>query len=255
MALKTLLEKNPVRYGILFDLFRRSSNETDVLLQRLIEPISNSPKQSLLDIGAADGTLTQKLMPYFDRIVAIEKEENNVYALRALGIEAHHMLWEDFKTDEKFEVVLASHILYYFNEESYLSECQRIREHLTPNGVGHVIINAHEGGYYNLINSFYPLVHNGNRPFSKMSNLEERLHQNNVRCSNERLIATISFENLTHFLHLCQFFLDCELKDAGNIKGPLKKYYKDAITPIGSLKRKQMPLALDFISIYTQHTR
>ncbi|MBN1792103.1 methyltransferase domain-containing protein [Candidatus Woesearchaeota archaeon] len=251
MVAKTLLKRNPTKYGILFDIFRRSSDESEVLFNRLKEHIGNKQDKlgSLLDIGAGDGTITQLLMPYFDKVVAIDRRNSHVYALSAVGIEAHRSIWENFSHNEMFDVILASHVLYYFKENHCLEECKRIQYLLKPEGSAFIVFNSHHGEYADMMNHFYPILHGGRHPFSSTINLEDRLLGTGVDCLKEQLTFRTRFQNETHFLTLCEFFLGCETEDLESIRAGLLDYYHGVIKPTGQGRERYFDVKLDFIEI------
>ncbi|MBU1975400.1 MAG: nodulation S family protein [Nanoarchaeota archaeon] len=252
MSFNSLLLKDPEKYGILFDIFRRSSNEGDVLFERFMRHVrvTQDGSGSLLDIGAADGTLTQRLMPYFAKIVAIDRTRDNAYALSALGIKTHLGLWEQFETDEKFDMVIASHVLYYFGESQYIAECQRIRDSIAPNGVAFVAVNSHDGQYADFMTRFYPEMNSGLSAFEATTGLENNLKANGVLCDTEKHSFSIRFENEIHFAYLCSFFLNCEVQDMSpSLTQRLQDYYMQELTPQGP-QSKYMNANIDLHILY-----
>jgi len=247
---KNLLEEHGPRYGILFDLFRRSSNETDVIVNKLIseiEQIRNSSK-ALLDIGSSDGLLAQKLYPYFERIVGIERNGDNIYALNSLGIDSYCCLWEDFDSPEKFDAVLASHMIYYINDEDYVKECKRMQEYLKPEGKGFLIVNAHQNDYANLMDTFYPIFHEGKKPFPKTNGLEKKLNEGGIESKSEILTFSVDFVNPVHFLSLCGFFVGYDPQEFHDLDSSLTQYYEDSLKPYGNYQAKSMDVDLDIIT-------
>ncbi|MBD3249168.1 methyltransferase domain-containing protein [Candidatus Woesearchaeota archaeon] len=247
---KTLLREHSSRYGILFDLFRRSSNETDTIGNKLtqeIEQIKNNSK-ALLDIGASDGLLAQKLYPHFEKIVGIERNKDDIYALDSLGIDSYCCLWEDFDSPEKFDIVLASHMLYYIDDENYVKECKRMQEYLKPEGKGFLIVNAHQNDYANLMDTFYPIFHEGKEPFPKTNGLEKKLNQGGIDCKSEILTFSVNFMNPIHFLSLCGFFLGYDPQECHILDNSLTQYYEDSLKPHGNYRAKSMDVDIEMIT-------
>ena len=247
MSEETLLEQNTPKYGILFDLLRRSSTETDIITNRILQ----DAKGSLLDIGANDGLITQKLIPHFNRTVAIERTESEMYVLNTLGIETHNCLWEDFESNEKFDRILASHIIYYFTNNS-IEQCKKMQDYLNPNGKAFIIYNAHQNEHSEFMNTFYPELHNGVSPFEHTKNLEKKLKHANINCEKETLAFQIEYLNEAHFQGLASFFIDHEIQDSTELSKEIKNYYRTKLEPKNQTGIKKMNVDLDFITIYAE---
>jgi hypothetical protein len=189
------------------------------------------------------------LSPYFERIVAIERNKDDIYALDALGMDTHHCLWEDFHSKERFDTIIASHMIYYLDDRNYVGECKRMQEYLKPEGKAFIIANAHQNDYANLMDTFYPIVHNGENPFPKTNGLEKKLKRKGIPCEADILTFSVDFMNPNHFLSLCGFFLGYEPQIFHELDENLKQYYKNNLRPYGNGKQKKMNVDINFLKI------
>lgn len=86
----------------------RSSDEKLLLARSVGNIIRENNVQSLLDVGAGEGTFASMIAPQVAHYVAAEKRPENVEKLRDRGL---HVIAESFPFDpaQKFDMVLASH--------------------------------------------------------------------------------------------------------------------------------------------------
>lgn len=241
-----LISSDQVKYGILFDLLRRSSNEEDVLINRILAELSPRRERSLLDIGAGDGSITQKLMSHFTKVDAIDRLNHSVYFLESLGITTENGLWEDYKSEESYDVVLACHVMYYFPTREWVPEMMRMRQLLKSNGKLFVIVNSQEGGYADFLDSFYQMVHGNSLEQPHSLELSLKLQEEGVDVSLDTIESEVTFENRRHYLALCKFLLDYDFSDDNPIKSELERYF--STLPIRG-GRRRMQIKEDFIVI------
>jgi len=111
--------------------------------RQLTEFISKLPaKERALDIGAGYGRFAKVLAGYFKNVVAVEGADriftvleqemnpfDNVISIRG-SFESLADKWEN-----KFDLILASGILYLYNDEMVNSFFEAVKKNLSPNGV------------------------------------------------------------------------------------------------------------------------
>jgi len=246
---KKLISINPEKYGILFDLFRRSSNEEKILVDKILTSFGYKKYNSLLDIGAGDGSITQKLMPYFDDITAIDRLDSNIYFLRSLGIEAEKCLWEIYQTNKLYDIILASHIIYHFPTKNWTKEIMRMEEILNSNGKMFIIINSQDGEFADFSKYFYPKIHKKQLELISSNEIISNLRKQGTNVTNTPLESEVIFENKTHFLSLCKFLLDYDFDENEPIKNELDKYFS-SLNLVGKDRcRRKMVIQQDFITI------
>lgn len=95
---------------------------------------------SALELGSAEGLMTEKLWERFARVVVVEGAAQNVASLRERlpRVEVRACLFEDFETDERFDNVIAARVLEHVDDPVLL--LKRCRGWLAPGGRIHVVV-------------------------------------------------------------------------------------------------------------------
>lgn len=113
--------------------------ENDLILnwypKRILKHLENTGAQSLLELGVGHGYTAQVFNHYFKRHIILEgssvvidlfREKNNK------NIEVIHTFFEEFETDEKFDVILMGFILEHVSDPDLIIE--RFKRFLAPGG-------------------------------------------------------------------------------------------------------------------------
>jgi len=101
----------------------------------------NSRDGTALELGCAEGFMTELLLERFERIVALDGAASYVEAARnRLGakVELHTCLFDEFETDERFDNVIMARVLEHIDDP--VSLLARAAGWLAPGGVVHVIV-------------------------------------------------------------------------------------------------------------------
>lgn len=113
---------------------------------------------SLLDIGAGNGTLTLALKPMFERVEAIEEKKEFCDNLIKNGIVCHNIKFEDFKTNSRYDVILASHLLTYLFDKK--GAIERMYELLKVGGKIYIFNMAYDNVMQIIKEQIHPEIHN-----------------------------------------------------------------------------------------------
>lgn len=76
----------------------------------------------LLDIGTGEGTIIKSLKPMFEMVEAIDEKKEFCDKLTKEGIICHNVKFEDFQTNTRYDVILASHLLTYVSDKKKVIE-------------------------------------------------------------------------------------------------------------------------------------
>jgi len=119
-----------------FQHFLCWTNEKEKISQAIMKVVKDK-KESLLDIGAGDGSISRLLETRFEEIVAVEPS-NQLFRVLADNCDLSkyvlfNMPFEEFATDKKFDVVVASHSFQYISNPNI--EIKKIRDLLKDNGI------------------------------------------------------------------------------------------------------------------------
>ena len=107
-----MVEFNPQWYG----KFISSTNEKDLLVSKIAEVLKGKPHGSCLEIGLGlSPYFAQHLAPTFNKYVIIEKRIVNEKLPK--GVELINKDWEKIDLKEKSDVIIASHVFYYFKNK------------------------------------------------------------------------------------------------------------------------------------------
>lgn len=127
---------------------------------------------SVLDIGGHNGIFTAKLLKHlYNTIGSIEMVDPIIHLdyqsnLKSLcnNVSINNCLFEEYTpvTEKKFDLIIASHSLYYFldtrnNKEFIL---KKIKQFLSPNGVAIIILGSKNSPAYSLKSSIIEFILN-----------------------------------------------------------------------------------------------
>jgi len=243
---KNMMNEDADKYGVLFDLFRRSSNEEEKIMQIIISEIKKKEScKSLLDIGAGDGTITQKIIKYFDEVYAVEKRNDCRLFLKALGIKMLCKDWTKFVETQKFDVILASHVFYYFPIPEWKTHISKMLKLLNDDGMLILITNSTNIEYSTFIKKTYPKIIGHEFTFaSVVDNLD--LVPETYEISINRISTEISLENKEHFLSMCEFWLGSSRKNWGETMKEISETYNNLedYAPKGKLLKQNVDILI-----------
>lgn len=120
---------------ILFENFVSHSDEKEKVEQSIIDILNQYKPKNLLNIGSGFNTLSQQnnFPSSIDKVTVIEKNTSYVQSYTDTKSEVIYEDFEFWETDEKFDLILASHVLYYFNDKKKAIE--KMLSHLSEGGV------------------------------------------------------------------------------------------------------------------------
>jgi len=119
-----------------FKKFLSWTNEKQKTAQEILKIVGDK-KDSLLDIGAGDGTLTRLLADNFDHVTAIEPSSSLFETLKQTCNHDKYTLvnqpFESVSLEKKFDVILVSFALQYIPD--YAQEIVRMKDLLKDSGI------------------------------------------------------------------------------------------------------------------------
>lgn len=104
--------------------FFRFSNEKDVLTDRIVRIIEPKKPYSILDVGCGEGYVIRKICRQVKHCIALDPDPKMLEILgkhvkNKCKVEIVNKKLEDFETTEKFDVVLSSHTLSFFDNKRH----------------------------------------------------------------------------------------------------------------------------------------
>lgn len=92
---------------------------------------------SCLELGSADGQMTEMLLDVFERVTSVDGSPTYVEQVRERfadrdGLEVEESLFEDYSTSERYDTIVATHILEHV--EDPVDVVRRARDWVAPDG-------------------------------------------------------------------------------------------------------------------------
>lgn len=135
------------------------TNNRILFFQNTILPIIYT-KNSMLDIGPGDGSITNQIAPYFKKITAVDPNYCTLENLDILISDPENFIKINKDIilteleDNTYDLAICSHVLYYIDPEQRLNLIQNIYNSLKKNGLLAIVLGGDELGKANLIESF-----------------------------------------------------------------------------------------------------
>lgn len=93
-------------------------------------------KSHILDLGSGSGLIVNKIYPYVDKIVCVDKfKEFTKLIAKEQKITIYNEDLFDFDTKEKFDIISAFGIMHYVNEEEVQVLYKKYQQFLKPQGI------------------------------------------------------------------------------------------------------------------------
>lgn len=204
-----------------YDRLVSRTNEK-MILPDAIQSLLPSPHASCLEIGLGTSPFfASKLGSLFSRYVIVEKEID--LDVVPEGIEFVKIDWESFETDERFDVIIASHVLYYFRDKK--AAVEKMLEHLTENGRVLFVVNGKDGDYGPLKNAFsnlsgYPYVFT----YDELTAILEGVPYEEVSVP-----STVAFSSPEDLFETLRLSFDQYPEEYETHKSELLRYFKDTL--------------------------
>jgi len=223
-----------------FEIFLKHSNQKEksaevlgALLKQYIKPNCN-----LLDIGAGNGeflslSLQKGKVKSPVNFCFIEPSKQYVSKLRQLNLARNSKAvvfngtWEQYKTSDKFDIILAAHYIYHTPRENWPKAFQKMWRLLNPGGYFIFVVRMKDDAY-KFKNKFKPLFLGGK---FKAVTLEECLpiikkitKKSQIRIYNVH--SKLYFpHNQMHRIKLIEFYLNQNWQEISNpIKNKITNY-------------------------------
>nr|QNO53977.1 hypothetical protein MMBEDHBC_00032 [Methanosarcinales archaeon ANME-1 ERB6] len=139
-------------------LFVRCSTEKGIELLKIGEIIAElSHRRYFLDIGAGGGDLTIPISQSFNATTVVEPTEKQASFLmrRCPHFKVYNDFWEKVNLGSKrYDFILCSHVLYYIEEDHWLTTIEKMYSHLEDGGRIVIVHQSPIGEVANFFNQF-----------------------------------------------------------------------------------------------------
>lgn len=122
-------------YGKWHDIYTDSSNEKEKVVNKLLKVIEGiKEKGSFLDIGASSGDLTFLIAPHFVSSTVVEPNNAVKSKYENSKIKFINETFQDAVLEEKFDLILCSHVFWLVKKEEQINFVRKMYQHLRPGG-------------------------------------------------------------------------------------------------------------------------
>lgn len=223
------------RYARAFELFVRSTNEKQVLTAMIGKILWRSfplealeQEGSFLDVGAGSGDLAEPLLRYFSNGVAVEINAAEIRKLAARGLPNLEVLngsLQEYEPRQNFDMILASHMLYYLEPEERLVQTERVLSWLKEPGKLVIILNS-AGRSPGSISHFLATM----KAKDKEADPEEiaaALRAKGWRVDTEKAISRVEEADADAMYEILNFFLRDSIDGADALAPEIRHYMEE----------------------------
>jgi len=138
-----------------YENFISNSNEKELISQRLQEQLKRMSKSKCLEIGVGTEPIFYNfLSKLVDQYDVIEREITD--SIKNSSVNLIEGDWENIEVNEKYDVIICSHVLYYFRNKPKAIE--KMLQCLNPNGKIFFVVNGNEKDYAKIKSFFSSLI-------------------------------------------------------------------------------------------------
>ena len=138
-----------------YDRLLDNTNEKTVLVNKIKSLLEGKSHESCLEIGLGTSPYFAKnLLGLFKRYVIVERQVVDISLPK--GVELVNKDWEAVDLMEKFDVIIASHVIYYFKDKKKALE--KIFASLNKGGRVYFVVNGKEADYGPLKRAFSEII-------------------------------------------------------------------------------------------------
>lgn len=171
-----------------YDNLVAHSNEKGLLVEKISDLLQGKTHKNCLEIGLGTSAyFSERLQDFFQEYTIIEKEDfGGTLPEKVVFIKG------DIETelfDKKFDVVIASHVVYYFTDLK--TTCEKIFNLLAVGGHAYFVVNGKESDYGPVKDAFASII---NEPYTfTYDKLKQCLSEYKTREYTTQ--ASLSFES------------------------------------------------------------
>lgn len=146
-----MVEFNPEWY----QLFVQNTNEKNVLVAEISDLLGGKPHNSCLEIGLGlSPHFAERLAPKFQRYLIVEKRLADVPLPE--GAELINADWESYDPKEKSDIIIASHVIYYFQDKP--RTIGKMFDTLNDKGRIYFVVNGKDADYGPIKKAFAQMI-------------------------------------------------------------------------------------------------
>jgi len=202
--------------------FVTTSNEKNLLVNKISELTEGKRKNSCLEIGLGISPYFANILAKsFKRYVIIERERYSGKIPKE--IEFINSDWENIALDEKFDVIVASHVVYYFQDKK--AALDKAFDALSKGGSLYIVVNGAESDYGPLKFAFSEMI--GKKYYFTYDEIKECIKNRSFK--EYTLPSVIKFDNYEELFETLRLSFDAYPTEYENLKDQVINYFKKSI--------------------------
>ncbi len=203
-----------------YNCLTSKSDEKDVLISKFKDIVGGGKHKSCLEIGlGTTAHFSDSISNLFEDYAIVEKEDVKVDLpdnVRLINSD-----WEELELDRKYDVILASHVIYYFKDKE--KAIQKMFDSLNPEGIVVFVVNGKDADYgvlklkfSELINEEYHFTYDVLREILEGKKIEEF-----------SVPSTVGFKNAEDLFNTLKISFDMYPEEYLSLKKEMCSFFKD----------------------------
>ncbi|MFH1752503.1 MAG: class I SAM-dependent methyltransferase [archaeon] len=225
------------------DLLTSFSNEKEVIARKFIEITNPSKNHSFLDVGCGNGVVTSIISKKVGSVTGLDTCKT-MLDLTKKKVPSARLIkgdWGKVKLKEKFDLILASYLLEYFDVKEKVSVVKKMFDCLNPGGKLVIVMNSGSNQYFKFLKSLYPIVKKTPEPNGPAGNFAERLKKAGFK--PKLFVDTCSYRipSIQDMIKISSLFFEATDKQIVETKEELNGYIEKNL-----MKGKEVNFECDF---------
>ena len=203
-----------------YQKFIESTNEKDLLVKKVSDLLEGKPKNSCLEIGLGISPyFAENLSKMFKRYLIVERRMFKEKLPK--GVELIQGDWEQVELKKKFDVIIASHVIYYFKDKK--KAVNKMLNSLNKGGRIYFVVNGKSSddgpskfAFAKMINSEYEFTYD---------NLLKLLEGKKIR--EYTFPSIIKFNSYEELFEILRLSFDMYPEKYEKLKDKIISYFKE----------------------------
>jgi SAM-dependent methyltransferase len=202
--------------------FISHSDEKDILVNKISDLIDRKKFHSCLEIGLGISPYFAEILgKHFNKYLIVEKRLYNHALPNKIGLINED--WETVKLNQKFDVIIASHVIYYFKDKKIA--IQKMFKMLNPGGVIFFVVNGKSADYGPMKIAFSKMTR---QPY--VFTYDELMDIIGSRSYREYTVpSTIKFDHMEELYDILKISFDAWPKEYLELKDQIIRYLRSQL--------------------------
>jgi len=206
-----------------YNKFIQSTNEKKLLVHKISDILIGKPHNSCLEIGLGTSPyFAQQLAKNFSKYVIVERQLTN--AQLPSNVTLINNDWEKVDLDEKYDIIIASHVVYYFKDKK--SAIDKILTTFNEGGRAIFVVNGKKADYGPLKLAFSKMI---GSPYIFTYEVLLKILQNK-EINEYTLPSEIRFSSFDELFNVLYLLFDNYPAEYQKFKGDIINYLQQHIT-------------------------